>query len=47
MNEYNDWRKEVDNEAVRTQQKIEHYKRSEELLKAIQQRIESATDKAS
>ena len=44
MAEYNDWKKEVDRETVRTQQKIEHYKRSEELLRAIQDRLSSVKD---
>lgn len=47
MQEYKDWKKEVNQETLRTQKKIEHFKRSEELLKAIQQRIESANDGSS
>jgi len=47
QDEYRDWRKEVDKETVRTNQKIEHFKRSEELLQAIQQRIKSANNRES
>ena len=47
MAEYQDWKKEVDRETIRTQQKIEHYKRSEELLRAIQDRLASVNDSQS
>lgn len=40
--EYNDWKKEVDKETVRTQLKIDQYNKSEQLLKAINARIKSA-----
>lgn len=47
MDEYNDWRKEVDKQTIRTTQKIEQFKRSDELLKAIQERINSANNRES
>jgi len=38
---YNDWKKEVDKETIRTQMKLEHYKKSELLLQAIKARLQS------